>query len=99
MKGAAKKKKNTTKAGGKRFEVDHGGITVFDGIAVFDITDVAFHASDEEPGNCWGDSVRWIRSPFTRAQLTANPLLMRYIPNRKDGGWSMIDDHLQAPKL
>jgi hypothetical protein len=60
MKGAAKKKKNTTKnttkGGGKRFEVDHGGITVFDGIAVFDITDVAFHASDEEPGNCWGDS-------------------------------------------
>ena len=29
--------------------------------------DVAFHASDDGPCNCFGDSVRWIALPFTTA--------------------------------
>ena len=30
---------------------------------------VAFHASDDEPCNCFGDSVRWVALPFTTAEL------------------------------
>ena len=30
---------------------------------------VAFHASDDEPCNCFGDSVRWVPVPFTTAEL------------------------------
>ena len=33
------------------------------------IAGVAFHASDGGPCDCWGDSVRWVALPFTRAQL------------------------------
>jgi len=33
------------------------------------IAGVAFHASDGEPCDCWGDSVRWVALPFTREQL------------------------------
>ena len=31
--------------------------------------DVAFHASDDGPCNCFGDSVRWVALPFTTAEL------------------------------
>ena len=30
---------------------------------------VAFHASDDGPCSCFGDSVRWIAMPFTRSEL------------------------------
>ena len=30
---------------------------------------VAFHASDDGPCNCFGDSVRWVALPFTTAEL------------------------------
>ena len=30
---------------------------------------VAFHASDDEPCNCFGDSARWVALPFTTAEL------------------------------
>ena len=33
------------------------------------IAGVAFHASDGGLCDCWGDSVRWVALPFTRAQL------------------------------
>ena len=31
------------------------------------IAGVGFHASDGGPCDCWGDSVRWVALPFTRA--------------------------------
>ena len=33
------------------------------------IDGVAFHAKDDGPCNCFGDSVWWIALPYTRAQL------------------------------
>ena len=33
------------------------------------IDGVAFHAKDDGPCSCFGDSVRWIALPYTRAQL------------------------------
>lgn len=30
---------------------------------------VAFHAFDDGPCSCFGDSVRWIAMPFTRSEL------------------------------
>jgi len=33
------------------------------------IDGVAFHAKDDGPCNCFGESVRWMALPYTRAQL------------------------------
>ena len=46
------KKKNRTRAGVKRVEMDHAGITTFD---------VAYHPGDCVPCNCLGCSIlRWL---------------------------------------
>ena len=52
------------RAEAKRFEVKHD--QPFHS-AVLQV--VAFHASDDEPCNCFGDSVRWVALPFTTAEL------------------------------
>ena len=52
------------RADAKRSEVEHDQpfhTTAIEG--------VAFHASDNGPCNCFGDSVRWIAFPLTRAQI------------------------------
>ena len=45
---------------------------------------VAFHASDDEPCNCFGDSVRWVALPFTRATTLGH--LMQLNGGRE--GWN-----------
>ena len=45
---------------------------------------VAFHASDDGPCNCFGDSVRWIALPFTRATTLGH--LMQLNGGRE--GWN-----------
>ena len=55
---------NRARADAKRFEVEHD--QPFHS-AVLQV--VAFHASDDEPCNCFGDSVRWVALPFTTAEL------------------------------
>ena len=54
------------RADARRFEVEHDQpfhSALLDG--------VAFHASDDGPCSCFGDSVRWIAMPFSRAELLA----------------------------
>ena len=33
------------------------------------IAGVAFHASDGEPCDCWGEDTQWVALPFTKEQL------------------------------
>ena len=45
------------------------------------IAGVTFHGSDGGPCDCWGDSVRWVALPFTRAKLIhqgAAPLICNF---------------------
>ena len=72
MKGLGKRQKKNrsrarvvrARAEAKRFEVEHD--QPFHSAA---IDGVAFQPSDGGPCSCFGDSVRWVALPSTRAQL------------------------------
>ena len=73
MKGLGKRqRKNRSKArvsvravAVKRFASESERLQIRDAA----IAGIAFHPSDGEPCACWGDSIDWKVSPFTREQL------------------------------